>query len=243
MPDQPVFTVLVLLFGDYPGLAERCLGSITTQLPDPHVAEIRLGLNAVSQKTLATVSDFKMGSTVPVRVYHNEENCKKYPVMRHMVHSCTPSTSFVMWFDDDSCISPSAAPGFFTRASEAAVDADVMGDANWSINLQGGQAAWVKDQPWYGGKQVGVGSKVKFATGGWFCARTEVLLKFDWPVPDLLHRGGDVMLGELCRQQDLRLKTWTKDLAINADENLSSNKSLRRGFNSAPVGFHYKVRT
>src|SRR4051812_533765 len=46
---QPTFSVCVLLYGDYPDLAERCLESIAL-LSDEKV-EIRIGMNAVSETT------------------------------------------------------------------------------------------------------------------------------------------------------------------------------------------------
>src|SRR6185295_15336301 len=57
---EKAFTVYALCYGDYPGLAERCLRSILSlpiapnSAPSPdraHVAEVRVALNAPSSAT------------------------------------------------------------------------------------------------------------------------------------------------------------------------------------------------
>jgi len=109
----------------------------------------------------------------------------------------------------------------------------------WRYGLGGNQHLWVRDQPWYAGKPVPAGHKVKFVTGGWWTIRTEVIRKYDWPVPELDHRGGDVMLGELFRQQELGMKHFNHGVAINADAAGVSSRSPKRGYDSRPIGYSY----
>ncbi len=63
-----------------------------------------------------------------------------------------------------------------------------------------------------------------------------MLQRFHWPVPDLLHRGADMMLGELCGQQGLRMQSFHEGGAINADAEGRESKAPHRGFDSPLVG-------
>jgi hypothetical protein len=58
-------------------------------------------------------------------------------------------------------------------------------------------------------------------TGGWWVARTAFLQKWDYPFRELQHNGGDVILGELCRQQDAFMLSWHSRVTVN--------KAARRG--------------
>jgi hypothetical protein len=112
-----------------------------------------------------------------------------------------------MWWDDDSCLLPGTRPEPWLREAEGRMaHADALGALYYMLGgLTANQAAWVRSRPWYGGREVRAGHKALFPTGGWWCARTAVLQEYGWPDPAIRHRGGDVMFGELCRQQGLRL--------------------------------------
>jgi hypothetical protein len=175
-------------------------------------------------------------------IYESTENIHKYPLMRRMFHDPdNPITSpYVMWFDDDSFIraDASAQRPWLDAVSEKMTDADMVG-AIYRIALGGKQSQWVMDQAWFNNQPVPATHQVQFATGGWWTIRADVLRRFDWPLRELDHRGGDVMLGELCRQQELRLRNFNYGVAINADDHGVQCKSDKRGYDSKPIGWHY----
>jgi hypothetical protein len=141
-----------------------------------------------------------------------------------------------MWFDDDSYITDENSETWLALVKREMETADLIGSI-YRISMKGNQAHWIRSQPWYSGVPVPDGHRVSYCTGGWWTIRSEVVRRFHWPIPELLHRGGDVMLGELCRQQGLRMSHFREGIAINADENGKESKSLRRGYDSQPIGW------
>ena len=146
------------------------------------------------------------------------------------------ATPFVMWFDDDSYITADSPHEWLATVKEQMASTDMLGSV-YSIRLKGNQSSWVMRQPWYAGPPVPHLHRTSYCTGGWWTIRTDVLVKFQWPIPELVHRGGDVMLGELCRQQGLRINHFQNGIAINADADGNESKSPRRGYDSDPIGF------
>ena len=132
---------------------------------------------------------------LPILVYRPERNAFKYPLMRRMFHVAVeghPLGEHVMWFDDDAYLEP----GFrWRRMLEYAADKDMIGQLQYWF-IQGRQFEWVKRQSWYN-PEVGEPLVVRgrpsflFAQGSWWVIRSEVLRKYDWPVPQLRHNGGD----------------------------------------------------
>lgn len=70
--------------------------------------------------------------------------------------------------------------------------------------------------------------------------KTKVLADYGWPHPQLRHRGGDVLLGELIRHQGLKLINFKSGVAINADELGKESASKRRGYDEPPIGARTK---
>lgn len=238
----PRFTVCALLYGNYHELASRCLASLSDNI-QPGDVEVRLGLNEVGEGTKGVV-DWFVKLHPETLVYESQENIFKYPMMRRMFYDPDrPIRSpFVVWFDDDSYIKtqqPAQPKGeWFDELAHAMTDSDMLG-AIYVMPLKGNQHLWVQDQPWYAGKHVYSAMTARFATGGFWCIRSDVLTRYDWPPEELRHRGGDVMLGELCRQQDLRLRQFNKGVAVNADEQGRESKARRRGYDERPIGADY----
>lgn len=231
------FTVCVLMYGRHPDLARRCLDSIMSRLA-PNQYKLRVGLNEVCAETRAYVRGLHDGP-LDLRVYESTENLHKYPMMRRMFYDSESPlrTPYLMWFDDDSYLI-----GHYRQWLDLVRDQmakAVMIGGKYAMELSGNQHLWIQDQPWYTGKRVSPRDKVTFITGGWWTIRTEVLLAHDWPTPELDHRGGDVMLGQLCRQQGYTMATFREGVAINADWQGAESKALRRGFDSYPIGWDY----
>lgn len=234
------FTIGVLLYGDYPELAERCLRSITNTVRAEDL-NLRVGLNQVSDRVTSWVKSW----VPPENIWESTENIHKYPMMRQMVHGLKPvETDYFMWFDDDSFLqgydltSGDNNPYWLQHLEHTMVNSDMVGSI-YTIGWQGQQREFVKAQPWYAEKDPAERSKIRFATGGWWTIRTELLYRYDYPWPMLDHRGGDAMLGEMCYQQGLRLNHFRDGVRINANASGQESKAQRRGFDQKPIGTEF----
>ncbi len=227
-----MLTTCVLLYGDYPHLADRCLSSLEGYIHQ--IGDLRIGMNACSERTRALVSDF-------ASIYHevlvesSDENICKYPMMRRLIDA-KPLDTYMAWFDDDSFVRDSGWYALVESVLSRGVD---MVGAVYKQAFRGGQADWVEDQPWYTGEPVRDGYVPKFCTGGFWVIRSQILLDNNWPPPVLKHRGGDVMLGELLRQQGFQLTNNRLGVAINADAEGRESKSPRRGYDETWLGVNY----
>ena len=161
---------------------------------------------------------------------------RKYPVMHRMFHEEEISTPYLMWFDDDSWIDEKADDGWFNTVAAAMQSAEMIGSI-WRIRPNYNQQMFIEDQPWYAGKPIPY--SVQFATGGWWVIRSEILKKWKWPTPSDFHNGGDMLLGELCHQQDYRLAHFDKGVHINADHSGVCSSAKRRGISETPLGADY----
>lgn len=230
------FSCLLVMYGDHYPLARRCLGSILNALDPVLVPSIRIGMNAVCSRTRDFVLHAARTAPVEVLVYDSPVNRFKYPIARKMLfdHQHPVVTPYAMFFDDDSCLAPETTADWWSTVHQKMQQADVLGSL-YRMRLRGKQEQAVKQQPWYTGKELHQTSMVKFATGGWWVARTKILQRWNWPTPDLKHRGGDLMFGELCRQQELRLIKFKEGVWVNADQAGHESKAKRRGFDEQPL--------
>lgn len=238
---MPKFTVCVLLYGDYPHLAERCLGPLR-KLLEAGLIELRVGCNQVSEATWKVLHGVAKAAHSDVfHIVGADTNWLKYPMMRHLfgLEGMLPkieSTRHVMWFDDDSYIKDPDPAKWLDRVEEKMHGADMIGSL-YRIGLTHNQRKWIAAQPWFTGKPVP--NVATFATGGWWVLPAPIVYQYNWPVPELKHRGGDVMLGQLCAQNGLRLVKFNDGVAINADDEGRESKSPRRGHDEDPVGTGY----
>ncbi len=244
---SPTFTICILFYGSYLKLAERCLESIL-KLPAAAYATIRVGFNACTSNIVDYVEKRLVESAVPHLSFHSQTNIGKYPMMRRMFHDASQpiTTTHVIWFDDDSYLkNPSEA--WVTSLKEVAARPSVsMFGKVFSGIFGGNQHLWIEQQPWYKGKPIQQGwpsagkyYTKSFVVGGWWCIKMDVLREIDWPPPNIIHRGGDMMLGEALRQNNYTVTTWYADVAVNADAAGNNDKAKRRGWNPLPVGIDY----
>jgi hypothetical protein len=236
------FTLCVLCHGDYPYLAKRCLDSISRQLDPAYIAEIRVGLNAVSPATAELIFEWADVRGARSILYDDRENIGKYPMMRRMFYDSDYPlrTPYVWWFDDDSYVLPHDF-NLLRGALDWMAGADLMGQ-RWCMALRGGQQAWIESQPWYTG--IPVPKKICFPQGACWVARVDKLKEVDYPWPELNHQGGDLMLGAVAAQQCWATHWWGKriPLAINADEAGRDSRAARRGLSgkTTPIGVDYR---
>lgn len=236
----PDICVCVLFYGEDAvslPLARRVLNAPMRQLAK-HNVEFRFGFNAVGAGTKDFVRE-AVAQDFPGALWAEpEQNIYKYPLMRRLFYDRPLKSPLTMWFDDDSCLAPDNPIESWLPRVQKLLETYTMIGSLYRQRLVGGQAAWIKNQWWYNNKPPS--SYVKFCTGGWWTIRTETLLRFNWPLPELRHRGGDVMLGALCEQHGLALTHFRDGVWINANEHGVESKAPRRGYNERPIGFDYR---
>jgi len=243
-------TISALFYGDYPQLAERCLGTLAGSLleGEDYLQDIRLILNDCCPETYCFATDWATRVQdlhgVPVIRYVTEENQCKYPLMRRIWWDDPQKpASLLMWFDDDSFLDH-PKPGWYADIVDQIQGCDMLGQI-WHQPMLGNQWAFIVQQPWYNAR-AGQPPRYKgrrcfrFCQGSWWVARRDVLHRYDWPTKALKHNGGDSLFGELCRQQGLRLRHYDRGVRLNADEKGRHSKSLRRGRSEPNLGRHYK---
>lgn len=230
-----MFSVNLIVYGDHPDLAARCLGSIVNSADPELVAEVRVGMNAVCEATRDLVLSAMHSAPLPFLVYEEVTgaNVMKYPLMRRMIYDParpipTEKVDRVMWFDDDSYVI--AGHRFWADADHAFRTArcPVMGSVYFpGFYWTPAEKAAYRQQPWYTGQLTD--TQTKFVTGGWWVADLEFLSKWDYPFRELKHNGGDTVLGEVLRQQKLRPHHFRDGVAVNADATGRESKAVRRG--------------
>jgi len=246
-----MFSINVLLYGDNSKLAARCLGSIQAKMDPSLVSDVRIGMNGCEEATWDVVLSVAKSLSVPCHVYSEKEsgrNVLKYPLMRRMLYDPQRpiSASRVMWFDDDSFVHNRKGVRWLTEIDDLwwKHKTVLMGSAYlpkypWNEHEQ----AAIKRQPWYTGEPLNI--KPMFMTGGWWAADLEFLAKWDYPVRELKHNGGDVLLGEICRQQKAKMTGNKVTVAINYDEARGGeSRAIRRGVTTprpfeAPPPYNY----
>lgn len=241
----PDLTVCVLLYGNFPTLASRCLDSLLNA-PAGSLAgvDFRIGMNAVGAETRNYVARLQESRPEIAQglVIDSTENIYKYPMMRRLFGGLNRPvrSELLAWFDDDSFLTSQADVWLKYALETMHTTGAAMLGSRYTIPPAGQQCEYVETQPWYRGKSVRTpGFQFSFCTGGYWVARYKVLQQFNWPIPELRHRGGDVMLGEVLRQNDLTVVHSRTHVAINADARGRESKSPRRGYDETPLGVSY----
>lgn len=216
------FLVLALFYGHHPELARRC-GASLRALWNTGRVDLRIGLNEVSPATRAVLDELLPG----VAREEADPQIYKFPMMRRLLDGYAGDATHMMWFDDDSCLLPGVdVRGWLDAVSRRAETAASLGSV-YEQPLTPAQRAWIAAQPWASGREVP--HTVQFNTGGWLVVRLDLIRRFGWPEPALLHFGGDLTLGALLHQQGLMPEQFRVGLAINADANLLESQAARRG--------------
>jgi hypothetical protein len=218
------FLVLALFHGDHPALARRC-GDTLRRLWNTGQVDLRVGLNAVAPASHQLLVQLLPG----VPMVSADPQVYKYPMMRRLLEAYRGDATHLMWFDDDSCLLPGVSAGPWLRAvaQRAAGGAAALGSL-YRQALSPEQRHWITQQAWYTGREVP--HEVDFATGGWQVVPLDLLRRLDFPSRELLHNGGDILLGAMLHQQGLVAEQFRSGLAINADEGLRECTAPRRGF-------------
>lgn len=241
MADGAAACVCVLFYGadDYCyRLARRVLNDEMCQFAQAHPdIDFRFGLNASSDAIRYFVRRRSLQYFPDAVIVDCQENIYKYPMMRRLFQARKISADIVMWFDDDSCIEPGTdVKTWFARLRRQISGCDVIG-SRYTARFPKEHANWIAAQIWYAQKPFS--SYVAYATGGWWVAKTDILQQFDWPPPDLQQKQGDVLFGELCRQQSLSLQHFRDNVWINAnEEGVESSVTRKKSYNDKVRAVH-----
>lgn len=210
--------ICVLFYGaedKYFKLAKRVLNEPMRCLAGRNI-EFRFGCNAVGPATHAFLQQQISDHFHDALVVNKPENIMKYPIMRHMFHDTPITAPVTIWFDHDSCIAPDAdADRWLNRVIGQLGGCDMIGSI-YRSKLSDDQIQWLVAQDWFTGKPAG--TYVSHALGGWWAIRTSVLYEFNWPDRTLKQKDGDVIIGELCRQQGLSVCHFRDDVKINVND-------------------------
>lgn len=241
-------TICVLTYGAADP-ARRCLSSLLQALHQPYprdlVREVRVGVNKGTGGLVGAVRGFAHLCPVPVCVYREQfdNNVGKYPMMRRMFWGPPEElkTSHVLWMDDDTVLGIDPKSSWLDRLAAEVVRAEVVGPIyRTSINdkkpywpRSDAQAEEIRKQPWYKGKAFL--ERTPFAQGGFWAAQVKFLKKWDFPHKAFRHNAnGDVFLGEIVRQQGLRLNDFSHGVFENSDARATKSAAPTRGDRTPP---------
>ena len=231
-----MFTLCVLLYGEHTNLAHRCLYSIKNSVDWSLIADVRIGLNAVCTQTRDLSHLFARQAERPVYIYQEAtqgKNVYKYPMMRRMFYDPAHpiKSKWVMWFDDDSYVKTPFKDWWWAVARICNEEVPTMIGSRYKpgYHLNNNERRAIEVQPWYGGLEIPDRYRPFFVTGGWWVAQYAMLRRWDYPFRELKHNGGDVILGELCRQRGYAVRRFNSGVGINADGEGNESAAKRRG--------------
>ena len=214
-------TICVVCYGPHAALASRFLHSLY-RFTDPALFHLRAGLNEVAPATAALFREHAAGFG-NITLFEEPVNRFKNPLMRRMFREPPPETRWTLWFDDDTHLT---RPDWLLRLAmkiESRPDISQWGRVYSLIHPSERvrsfieSAAWHRGLPLLRGRGPGgaEGYEFRFATGGYWALRTEVIRLLDWPDPRIVHANEDLLLGEALRQNGLRLEECDYGVAVN----------------------------
>jgi hypothetical protein len=218
MADGAAVCVCILFYGageKYLNLAKRVLNAPMRQLAQAG-AEFRFGCNAVGESTRKYLNEQASAYFPAARFFDEPQNVFKYPLMRRMFHEQPITAPTAMWFDHDSYLAPELnTQEWLPRVQRQLTGCDMIGSVHKSA-LTPEQTAWLDKQPWKTNSDLS--RYTTHAVGSWWTINTPLLYKYDWPPSNLQQKGGDVLFGELFRQQNLLLCHFRDGVRINVND-------------------------
>lgn len=196
-------------------LAQRVLNEPMRCLAGRNI-EFRFGCNAVGDATTDFLRQQISDHFHDAVLFHSPQNIMKYPMMREMFHAPRIRAPVTIWFDHDSCIVPEAdANRWLDRVMQQLTHCDMLGSVQ-RAKIDDEHVDWIARQTWYTGKNIN--PYVSYAIGSWWAIKTPLLAQFDWPADMFKQKTGDVVLGELLRQNDLCVCHFRDDVRINVND-------------------------
>lgn len=206
-PDNPIVTICVLSYGDYPTLIQRCIESIN-QCCDRSQYRLLVGANAVSDETRQYLK-LRESDGVIDQIIWCENNINKCPMMKLMFENI--ATDYIWWFDDDSYIGSKNALERRICEAETADENTVMWGDMYCVRLADFSKGtdvegFVKSASWYAGLPLHKNQEDwQFIAGGNWFVRTKAVQKIDWPDHRMIKAADDVLLCEAFRQQGMKI--------------------------------------
>jgi hypothetical protein len=213
---EPPVTICVLLYGDHAPLCERFFSQLAANTP-PDAFHLRIGLNAVGDRTTALVADVTRRFPC-TRVYESAENLYKGPMSRRMFHDDPIRTKWTIWFDDDSYVFRADWLLCLALAIQARPEVDMWGQ-HFLIWAGDPLLEFIRGRPWYRGlpfQSVDGKTKIDFIAGGFWPVLSRWLYSLDWPDPKILHYSDDYLFGEALRQNGGKIAWHTSGVVVNA---------------------------
>lgn len=216
----PPVTVCVLCYGDFPDLAKRVLGSLLRFTPVGSI-RLRLALNAVSERTEAAIADL-LPALNPELFIQSRTNLYKLPMMRRLFHDHPLSTTWAIWFDDDSYVFRSDWLATLCYRSRLKPDVDMWGKRLF-LRADERHLEFIRNAPWFRGRELALDDqpgmyRLNFIAGGFWAIRTACLHQLNWPDTRLLHFGDDYLLGEALRQHGHTLGQCFSGVALDQEK-------------------------
>jgi GT2 family glycosyltransferase len=216
---QPPVTVCVLFYGDHVGLCDRFFTRLFRHT-QPEFFELRIGLNAVCQRTADFVAEFS-AKHPNTQIYRSERNIYKDPMMRRMFYPDRIGTRWTIWFDDDSYATRPDWLAGLAVTMRLHPEIDMFGDARF-VEVDDSLFAFIRRSPWFRGldfeKRANGTPIINFITGGFWALRTECIYALNWPDPRIIQLEEDYVLGEALRQNGYRIREFTSGVEVNAGE-------------------------
>lgn len=217
-----MFEVLLLCYGDYKDLAERCLNSVISNRINTDL-KIHVGLNECS-KTTKEFCRSLLDQNIICTLIDSNINLNKDPMMRKLI-DCV-SGEYFLWLDDDSYIDRTGWDVELSDIIKANPNIDIFGFPHVSGRNQYYNNI-LQQRPWYKANKKRK-SQINFPIGGFWIAKKSYLEKYNYPDKGLYTREhqhmDDRLLGDLLTFTDGRFYTlsgWESHFFIN--------KAPRRG--------------
>jgi len=234
-------TICVVCYGPHAGLARRFLESLY-RFTDPGRFTVRAGLNEVEEATISIFRDYsdRFGN---IDIFQEPRNIFKVPLMRRMFRERPIETPWVIWFDDDSHVT---RPDWLARLGlkvQAHPEVDQWGSIFCLWRQDEAIREFIERAPWYRGVPLKrsrgpdgrEGYEFRFATGGFWALRTELIDTLDWPDARTRQGHEDFLLGEALRQQGHLVSSFEYGVAINQAERRNSSASEIHQLEFAPL--------
>lgn len=214
MYDAREVCVFVLLYGAEPShfvLAQRVMNSALEELCHLGV-QFCFGCNAVGLETERFLQE-KVTSVYKNAVVLKDKNIFRYPMMRKMFSMALCNSASCMWFDHDSYISADDVTPWFSRIQKQVAANDVLGSINkCALDVTTAELA---DTLWP--SSASRPAYIDTPNPSWWAAKSEVLLKNNWPPDNLGQKNGNLLFGEMIRRKDLRLAHFRDGVCINVN--------------------------
>lgn len=211
----------MVCYGPNSKLAERFLTSLYRHT-DPRVFTLRAGLNEVAPETASLFAQYsrRFGN---IETFEESRNIFKNPLMRRMFTERPITTEWVIWFDDDTHLTRGDWLQRLILQIECSPDIAQWGKTYELYKGDAEVGPFIRTAAWYKGLPLAVKEETpeaqtvtfRFATGGFWALKTDVIRTLDWPDQRLLLANEDFLLGEALRQNGYRIGTFHHGVAVN----------------------------